>query len=465
MHTPKALFAAVSLSLAAGCLGDWFNLAGGSDYSPAPVELPPSRFPQCLGEPEEVDSSRLAEGEFPTEPSPGVTAYEEVPVSPKGCIRAYQRIVDGKLVGQGLVMALGAVEFFTTPDGAVAFREHERFLSKEVLTDTSSRIEIDDDGDGFIESTMVSSYDDQGLIEQVITFFNPSTGEVEERRTLRRVDPKTIRWIEEKRVDGRLQVTRDQVGPSRMEQAAPIGAGCLAEEEIPPGACTAKEEQRIREMLKKMLEKGAECLAQGKKGPRSGEKDRDLLAHLLRTRAQHLKLTCHEGKKALASIEGIDSQPWGEQTVSMNSGHLRCGTDTQIQSTLFHEMLHITRGDHDGNNEAIKDAIKSGKAPRSTWWYTDSLRACEAFCFGELKNRCSCAACFQTLGCDESCNGQPSCHEQGADGGYVMSDAVGAVCSSGPEGKATWSATMASCRSGCGGTCKSYSVSCNPNCN
>lgn len=180
MPAPHALLAALSASLAAGCLG------AGLHRTARPDDAPPTRFPQCLGTREEVDPARLAEGEFPTAPAPGVTVYEEVPVSDKGCIRAYQQLVDGKLVGQGLVMALGAVERFTTPDGRAAFRESERFLSREVRTDSSSRTEVDGDGDGFLERAEVQRWDEAGLLEEVVSHFDPRTGAVLERRCRRR---------------------------------------------------------------------------------------------------------------------------------------------------------------------------------------------------------------------------------------------------------------------------------------
>jgi hypothetical protein len=462
MRPSKSLLAAVSFSLFAGCLGDFFNLA--PPYSD--VELPPSRFAQCaLPEPERVDFRLLAEAEFQHQPAPGLTVDEELPVSAKGCIRYFQRIRDGRLVEQGLVMALGLVEVFNEPDGTVAFREHERYLSREVFTETSSRIETDSDADGFIEALMIGTFDEQGLVEQVITFFSPSNGQVDERRTMVRVDGDTIRWIEEKLVDGKLTVTRDQVAPAQMDANLETAGNCYFGE-VQNVDCSAAEKERLRSELLKALEKGAACLAKAEqRGPKYGKKDRDLVAHLIKTRANHIYRGCFEGEDPLANVRPVNSNPYGEKLIMVNVGMLRCQSSNFIQKVLFHEVLHLTRGPHDANSSVITELRNDGKMTHNEYVYTDSLRACEAYCFEEVKNRCSCAACFQTMTCDPGCEGEASCHQKDASGQYVMSEAVGALCGKGLDGQPRWYGTMAACSSVCSVGCKSYSLSCNLHCN
>jgi hypothetical protein len=162
MPTLKLLLAAVSVFLCCSCMGDSFNRYHDDPASSA-AEPPPSRFPQCqLNEYEKVDYQLLAEAEFKHQPAPGLTVEEEIPVSPKGCIRYFQRIEDGVLVSQGLVMATGWVEMFVEVDGTLRYADHQRYLSREDFTPTSSRLEIDSNADGFVEALMMSSFDDLG---------------------------------------------------------------------------------------------------------------------------------------------------------------------------------------------------------------------------------------------------------------------------------------------------------------
>lgn len=454
---------------------------------PEGIELPPSKFAHCatLQEPERIDAALYTEARLEHQPAPGLDVYEEVPVSPLGCVRYFQEIKAGRLVSIGVVRAEGLVEGFVASNGEVAFREREVFLSRETRTETGYQIELDVAGDGQPDVLMTATYDDAGLVEQVISFFSPSSGRVAERRVLRRVDAATARWTEEKLVAGALVKTRDDLAPAKMEADSESPGDCYIDGAQQNVRCDADDRKKIEEQLQEALKKGSECLQRQQAANQSATTDRELLQHLIKTRGQKLFKGCFEGGNAHAYVDLINNGgPTGERLVMVNVGTLRCQSDRFVASTLFHEVLHITRGPHSLDSE-LTDLRKEGKMSHEAYSYTDSIRACEAFCFEDLKNRCSCAACFQVSTCDALCANEASCAQQDLSGKYVMSEAVGALCvycdaplAPGPDstpcsssnplrGKPSWSATMEACKQTCGpgGTCKSYSRSCNTNCN
>jgi hypothetical protein len=462
------LLAAVSVALFTGCLGDFFNLQ--NDPLPEAWELPPSKFAQCAAaEYEHIDPALYVAATFQHAPEPGLTVHEEVPVSPKGCVRYYQDIKDGKLVSIGVVRAEGVVEVYNAPDGTVAFREHEMFLHRETFTETTNTIEIDAEGDGRVESMMTASYDQEGLKEQVITFFAASNGQISERRVLQRIDANTIRWTEENRVAGELVKTRDQQAPAEMNWNQEQEMGCYVSGDKRSSRCSSEELQKINRLLAEMLKKASECLSRRQERPTnsSAPNDSEMLQHIVKTRASKLVRICFTGGGAHGSMHPLRSEgPFGYQVLSMNVGTLECQSENFVQATLFHEVLHITRGPHEYDRD-LRDLADDKKLSEEAYRYTDSIRACASFCFEELKNKCSCAACFGVKTCNDLCRDEPSCTQRDLSGQGVMSQAVGALCiPKNPWGQKSWHSTMESCRQSCGdGQCKSYSLSCDTNCN
>jgi len=122
---------------------------------------------------------------------------------------------------------------------------------------------------------------------------------------------------------------------------------------------------------------------------------------------------------------------------------------------------------HAPDDGTLNKMRNDGDFDHLTYTYTDSIRACEEYCFGDIKTKCSCAACLQTLACDPACEDEASCTVEAPGGGYSMSEAVGALCTpADSKVKPTWHKTMAACGASCkGGSCKSYSLSCDTNCN
>lgn len=470
MLNKTLLFAAVSFSLFTGCLGDSFFLQ--AEPMPEASEMPASRFAHCvtMPVPERIDPNLYADAEFQHEPAPGLTVHEEVPVSPKGCVRYYQDIKDGQLVSTGVVRAAGIVEVYNTLDGSLAFREHEQFLRREVFTKTTSVLEIDEDGDGRIEVVMRGLYDSEGMVEQVITFFALSNGAVNERRTMKRIDANTIRWVEEKRISGALVITRDQVAPAVMEERIELDGDCYK-----PGyrkvTCTAEQHAEIQKQLKEALKKGRDCLERAKDIPdERGAKDRHVIDHLIKTRANNIVRECFEGSGKYAHIDNVEpgSDPTGPHTMGINVGLLACQSSIRIQSTLFHEMLHISRGPHGNESGDLQKLFEEGKMTREQWNVVDPMRACQTYCFEEVRNRCTCAACFQTLECDPACEKEAACDQQNQDGTWKLTQAVGALCKmpAGMESGTHWNRTLAACQATCAfGTCTSYGLACNTACN
>ncbi len=468
MHSKIALFAAVSAALVSSCMGDFWYLQ--SEPIPDAMDMPPSKFAHCAtAEQERMDPALYTAAKFEHEPAPGLDVYEEVPVSAQGCVRYFQHIQNGRVVSLGVVRYLGFFEVYNEPNGDVAFREAAMFLTRETRTDTTNTIEIDSDGNGHIAVVMRANYDEVGLVEQVITFFAASNGQISERRVLRRVDSSTVRWTEETLVAGELVLSRDDLAPARMEATFEGPGACYIKGTQDNVGCDKDDKKLMEEQLQEALKQGSECLARQKSGEATNS-DRELLQHIIKSRGPKIVMGCYEGGTGHAYLDPVNrGNPTGERLVMVNIGTLRCQSPRFVASTLFHEVLHITRGPHQYDTE-LNDLTNQGKMSQEAYRYTDSIRACEAFCFEGLKNRCSCAACFQVKTCNEPCAKEADCRVQDQSGKYLMSEAVGALCV--PQkyltiGKREWFATMEACRQNCGGPsyCKSYSLSCRTNCN
>ncbi len=162
-------------------------------------------------------------------------------------------------------------------------------------------------------------------------------------------------------------------------------------------------------------------------------------------------------------------------TIHVSTDVLNGCPSNQVQGTIFHEVLHTSYLSHDPRHELsdINDGL--------LWAYTDSVYACERFCFGTLQTRCSCARCLKVRACDAPCSGYASCRVQDANGVDIMSEAVGAVCDRrGPDGGAQgpasgtvpsvagqWYKTKADCQMSCAtgaANCQSFSLSCVAGC-
>jgi hypothetical protein len=468
MRSTTWLFLAVSCSFATGCLGDLFKLQLTPDDAPEKsFEYPNSKFPQCLGVEDPVDDEMFINNNLDGPPAAGFTGHEEVAQSKLGCIRWYRDVVNGAVTSEGMVMARGFVEVFTELDGGIGAREAQRYLSRQDYSDHGSRLEIDRNGDGFLESVTIEDFDGDGFLNRVSTYFSETTGQIQKRQTVHRVDADTLRWTEEVQVDGALKVVKDENGRAEMKAQKTTNGACYGHGGHWDMPCTQEEKDKIRKYLLEMLPQAQKCLRRARWGENKGlpgsGKDMSVLEHHIKGQAQQLLTHCFEGDDAFASMEGISKDIFGTKVLSVNAAMLRCETPNFIKGKLFHEVLHITRGQHD------EDVVNLGdKMSDEAYTYSDPMRACDELCFGEIKTKCSCAVCLDTLACDPVCSDLPSCRKDDANGFPIMSEAVGSVCKmpGGIQGGTHWNATYAACESTCkGGTCKTFSVSCSPACN
>jgi hypothetical protein len=189
-----------------------------------------------------------------------------------------------------------------------------------------------------------------------------------------------------------------------------------------------------------------------------------------------VKIQCQHGSADQAHVNNKEiANPNIPVTIYLNTGTLEGCPTNQVQGTLFHEVLHTLYLSHDPRHEKsdIDDALQ--------WAYTDSMYACERFCFGKLQTLCACARCLKVRTCNDRCSSYDSCRVIDSSGITTMSEAVGAVCDrrdangdpAGPlnkEGVAVagqWYKTMTDCKMQCAtgaDKCESFSLSCNSSC-
>jgi len=409
----------------------------------------PMLHKQCVGNTEKLDlaAARTALTE------PGIAdGAQDTKLSASGCVVLRREYSAGKLTGASLRKFLGlAVLIDGGPFNPVLGEGEIKWLDLVINSDKSMRAVVDLDGDLKTDFVVAEQWAGEQLTSRISTWFDDTAGSITRRETLTVVNSDTVHWkVEELNSTNVLATVTDTDAPSRQNQ----NASCY----MPPPAGTSdtvpcpETDAQLRTRVRDAIEKTSTCLQNIDDSTFSlAQLELWLMeAYILNS----VKIECFRDNTYYGQAK-LDSY-----VLRLNVGLLGCDTDGFVSSTIFHEMLHFSRGPH----EFDKDTITGPFGPRANT-YTDSAAACEALCYGTLKTKCSCAKCFNTKACDKRCSTFAACAEKNDAGMYTTSEAVGARC----KGDNKWFATMSGCTAAgaCtkgGGDCRSYSLSCDKSC-
>ncbi|MBK7865461.1 MAG: hypothetical protein IPJ65_44055 [Archangiaceae bacterium] len=391
-----------------------------------------------------------ADGPFPDGDS-------TVPIADGGCFRVQRTASGGALTHLALARYSGKLGYELVGT-EVRFFEQPDLVPLDLRWSPGLTLKVDSDFDGFAEDQTTETLDATGLSKQENVRFSPSTKAVLRRSTMTRVNATTVHFKDERTVSGTLTTVADFDAAALQKQSGTCAfTGPLPNEPDQVVACP--DEAAIRAQLLASLNQGITCMLG------AGIDDVSRLINL-RQQLSKVDITCFKNRGYAAAVDV--SRPGGRIPLRYNADLGTCMMDFQL-GTLFHELIHLIQGPHDSDLEHLLD--QSMNVDAEQYAYLDRMRSCERLCFGTLKTRCACAVCFQTGACDQRCGRYNNCVKRVPnDAGMnvaVMSEAVAAVCQSDTSpGVGEVYKTMTECRSNCGAgsTCKSKSVSCDPNC-
>jgi hypothetical protein len=268
--------------------------------------------------------------------------------------------------------------------------------------------------------------------------------------------------IEQKRCFGPMTPTASQCRPPGSDGTP--GPPYVACKEDMLAACSPAAMKQINKLLQKTVVKGSKCLR--KFSPDRADVNDKALAMLA---SGGIKLVC-------PIVKCDDFGHFNRANNSLMLNLDKSGNDESLQSTLFHELLHLdSKFNH--NDGLVDAAAKACKLP-----IADRAYACESLCFGAPALRCqeACRRCINpgNPSCEsDSCSDLPQCgqrREPQPDGSWLpwydwtkvdpnlISRSVGAYCSS----TKTFCDTASECKTECGGiACKLFKATCSGNCN
>ena len=423
------------------------NTGGGSGGNGGGGEA--NEHPECVGVNEPFTFAEVAAASAQPKISDGV---QELKVTPMGCVVVRRVMSGGSVVEQSLQRYLG---YSTIIDGGlfnpVIGPVIVRFVDVTATPD-AVRAAFDPDGDLKIDYRIAEDWAQGSLVKRESTWLNDTTGAVTQRTTLSAAAGANMRWKVEVLVMGTLTTVYDGDVPSAQRQ----NLSCYMPA---PGAddtvtCPISDAD-IRKKLHDALAEFSLCL---QNLGAEGVLDRHQLELWVLDSFYLDKMTI----ECFQANDYFGEMRLKTNVLRLNVGMLgMCETPKFTTSTIVHELMHRLRGPHEFENP-------SGPYGPRAEAYSDPARACEELCFGTLKTKCSCARCLGVKACDPKCSSLRGCKETDDAGMVVSSEAVGARC----PANNTWFPTMMACdatgacpRDGNNKSqCKSYSVSCDPNC-
>lgn len=288
--------------------------------------------------------------------------------------------------------------------------------------------DYDDDDDGRAEVHVAITRGPTVADQQmVVTESAASAGVISERRTYTRTSETMVHvTIERPSPSGTLTVnsSEDTTVMQGDPLLQPLDANGVA------NCDTAGARATVQRALEDGIRQGIACM-----------QNLDPRAHrcLLDQLATHdVQVHCTSGGNLYAQVSIFDTLVGPiDGTIDIDvddQNFFNLPNDTRRAATLFHELLHVCRGIHQGVN------IGTGVQQK----YSDPIAACAATCFGDftVRDRCTCATCRGVTPCDPQCVGMPPCPE------------FRTVCANDCVGERTVFATMADCSGHCANRCK-----------
>ncbi|NJK88199.1 MAG: hypothetical protein HC923_01595, partial [Myxococcales bacterium] len=310
--------------------------------------------------------------------------------------------------------------------------------------------------DGYYQYSVRSSSD--GPVEERVTLEDTADGR---RQTVER-------WYE-----GSLRVLESAILQDEQFTQGPGISECLSQ----AVSCSASQQAMLESSFREAILRGTSCMS-------SLSEQGTLESQEIWSRFQALKnLWSRAGVFGCMPAACTFAHWGGGLTPGTGPYEIKIGYEgwtgrprNQQLGTLFHEFMHGVLGGHLDvvvNSEINSPADRRGRLTRR---YVDRVDACEAYCFGTDPTSCSCAKCLGLKACEGSCASLARCSEFECTGSggcvAIMSEAVGTACvkvePDGKEQSATWYSNCVACEmSTCvseGGTCQSFSLSCQESC-
>jgi hypothetical protein len=427
-------------------------------------DLPPAHT-ECLSQ-EPFSLATMVAKRLP----PAAEGTSELPLTADGCVRLVRTVQGGQLRELAIRRWSGYIGFDPglfdggIPDLTdVELKELEyTYVDWKLAPDGSLEARFNLDGTDTIDARLSESYAEDRIARQEFTRFTRSSGEPVERRTLSAAGEAMVHYKVERAQSGPL-TTVAEFDASRFQRQ---NIGCYSKAPMAPSdtvPCSDEFKQKVRDQLRMALERSVQCFEKYEDGW-SIEQFRIYLFQEMY--GNDIEVECFQSDEYVGEMDVGSRGP----KLRINAEIFKCEQPDYIDATLFHEVMHRIRGPHDVNDNEL-DGRLNGFGARSNA-YTDSIRGCEELCFGTIKTACSCAACFESDTCDSRCSELPGCIVRDPMGNATMSEAVGALCRD-PANvpaemkKSTWHPTMMDCESSCAfgaAQCKSYSLSCDDNC-
>ncbi len=382
---------------------------------------------------------------------------QELKVSASGCIVVRRGFVAGRLTTLSLRKYWG---FATLLDGGITnpvLGEMETvWVDATFGNDGHNSFTMDSDGDRHVDYVFDESFQQGLLVSRVATWLDTS-GAITRRTTVTPATANEVTWKIEVATTSGLAVNYEtQVSAAQLDVEANPACYTMTTTNDETVPCPI-DDAAIRKRLHDALSSFSKCLKDLGAGTFSLQQ---LEVWLLDANfANTVDYRCFKGNAHVGRMH-LDTN-----VLDLNEGLFtnNCEKPAIVDSSIVHELLHRTRGPHDFSNPM------GPYGPRARAG-SDSRYACEELCFGGIRTKCTCARCLGVKACDSRCDSLPSCRVDNPDGGPALaSEAVGTYCRT----NNTWFQTKAACQatgacpndsSGKSG-CRSYSVSCDPNCN
>jgi hypothetical protein len=413
---------------------------------PYDANLPVNPF-ACVGGTHDVETAMIAAAHdrFQTLEE----GLVDLPLTTSGCVRVEREVAGG---------AVRALRFYRI--GYPTLRSNLAEWTVDAAGVVTGRVDADDEPDAEADDF----YEHQSELDPtagrlVRTTYDVATREIVERTTVERQPDDTLRWRRERLVSGSLATIEDF--PVELDHVAGGHGGGRAD--CADAGCDAATLARLNGIMRDALSRGFECLTQTGSA-RGTARARALAALALAWTGSH-RFTCVPSDCWYNGLWDLRSQLAGRPLhVSVRTGR----TDAEITETLFHELTHGVAGVHSRATLALLAMRDLGPNYYEQLDAVDPAYACARMCFGTVTpNQCNCAACLDVRVCDPACSSYASCvvRAPGMTTGPVhLSEAVGAACHVGDV--YTWWGSMAECTAACsGGSCTSYSRSCDATCN
>jgi hypothetical protein len=301
-------------------------------------------------------------------------------LSPQGCIKVRQNIVDGKIRSKSFEVANRAVLHWR--------QEENRWIG-----------ESDADRDGFYEWLSVTTYGaNEGEFQTVETDLSPETRAAWRRTTITPESGEIHIVVEEADGAGVLQIVRDFLTPAVQgvvlsQQVNANGETPAATTPMQAGTCEGNpcDPEMIKKRMELGVERASNCLTN------FGDRGLEFYLKAFSVLERGMSFRCEPLEGITEAAIGNWADPQANLVVFVDPVRYCKLNEEQREWVLFHEILHAsTQTGHDKAVESLPEEERK---------QLDRVYGCMALCYNNQADptKCMCAQCFGTITCDPIC--------------------------------------------------------------